>query len=117
MPGVEETARVVSDLGVLAAFFVVVISIVGFYLVKVLPEDRKYSRTLNQTILEQVALSRQALETSNLVIEQNSDEMRANRESHKRLGERLEAVEDCLHAHDLRAEAIAKDVAVIKERK
>lgn len=109
-------AELVANYGALTVFFAFGIALLGYYVFRVEPENRKYNRELNSTIMEQVALSRQALETSNEVIRMNNDEMRENRLSHQRIGERLECVEDAVKVHDTRAIDIAKDVAVIKAK-
>lgn len=112
----QVTPDAVTQYGPLVIIFTLVAAFAVYYYWKVWPEDRKYQRDLNGAILEQVALSRQALETSNLVIAQNSDELRESRGSHTRIGERLGCLEEKVERHDERAEQISKDTQAIRTK-
>ena len=86
---------------------------VHWYVVRY-PKERDAQSELTRMMWEQLALSRSALETSNLVIEQNSSEMHENRVSHSRMAERFGGLENLLARHDERAEKIAQDTECIR---
>jgi hypothetical protein len=110
------TPQQILDFGVTTVLIALVLSVTGYYLMKILPGDRQYQRKLTETIVEQVSLSRQALETSNEVIRMNSSEMKDNRLSHSRIWGRLGSLEAKVERHDERAEEIAKDTQAIRTK-
>lgn len=111
---VAPTGQLVSDLGAMTAFFVVALAFMAYYLFYLYPQERAYQREQQKQNGEQLALSRLALETSNKVIAQNSEELRFGREQHTRLGERIGGVEDVLGRHDERAERMCNDLVSVK---
>ena len=111
MPDISLDA--INNYGPLAVVFAVVLAILVHWYFKRYPDERREQQNRDQMLFEQVALSRQALETSNLVITQNSEELREARSSHHRLGERMGCLEETVVRHDQRAEQIAKDTAQI----
>jgi uncharacterized coiled-coil protein SlyX len=114
MPEINAVASSVLNYGALVVFFAVSLGLIVHWYVKRYPKELAERNKLFQVLLEQVALSRQALETSNQVITQNTSEMAETRASHIRLGERMGGMEDSLVRHDARAEEIAKDTTVIR---
>lgn len=114
MPEIDSVVAATLNYGALVVFFAVVLGLIIHWYVKRYPTELAERNKLFQILLEQVALSRQALETSNQVITQNTNEMGETRLSHVRLGERMECVEDSLIRHDSRAEEIAKDTSAIR---
>ncbi|MDY0341030.1 MAG: hypothetical protein RBS17_07440 [Coriobacteriia bacterium] len=106
---IEITPDVVSNYGALTIFFAFVLSLIGHWYFKRYPREQKERSEMMNLLVEQIVLSRQALDTSNLVIKQNIDESKEARGSHQRLGERMKCVENSLAHHDYRAEEIAKE--------
>lgn len=110
------TPEMVSQYGPLTVVFVVVLGLVLHWYFKRYPDEQKARENRDKMLFEQVALGRQALETSNLVIQQNSEHIKDGIHSHQRLGERLEVVEGTLQRHDQRAEGICTTLAEIKAK-
>lgn len=109
-----ETLQMTWVYGPLTIMFIIALGLfVHWYTVRY-PKEREAQSEITRMMWEQLGLARSALETSNLVIEQNSSEMHENRVSHGRIGERLESVESLLSRHDERAEQIAKDTTCIR---
>lgn len=115
-PSKYVTPEAVGQYGPLTIVFVVVLGLILHWYFKRYPEERDAQHTRDQMMFEQVALSRQALETSNMVIQQNSEHLKDSTHSHQRLGERFECVEGTLDRHDRRAEQIAQDLTAIKTK-
>lgn len=101
------TPEAVYQYGPLTIVFVVVLGLLLHWYFKRYPDERAAQQNRDQLLFEQIALSRQALQTSNLVITQNSELHKETVHSNTRVGERLECVEDVLARHDSRAEKIA----------
>lgn len=97
----------VSQYGPLTIVFVVVLAIFLHWYFQRYPKEREERHQRDQLLFEQVALSRQTLETSNLVIQQNSEILKDSAHSSQRVVERLGCLEDVMERHDSRAEKIA----------
>ena len=109
MTPVIPTFASVLNYGALVVFFVVVMGIALHYYLRVRPKEHAAREQRDEILLQQVTLATKAIETSNLVIAQNSDEMRENRASHNRINDRLVCVEDEM-------KKVAIDTAVIRSK-
>lgn len=116
IPVAGEVSHLVTDYGAMTAFFIVALAFMAYYLFYLWPQERNYQREQQKQNGEQLALSRMALETSNAVIAQNSEELRFGREQHNRLGERIGGVEEVLVRHDERAERMCNDLVAVKTK-
>lgn len=106
---IEITPEIVTNYGPLIVFFAFVLGVIAHWYFKRYPNEQKERSEMMKLLIEQIVLSRQALDTSNLVIKQNIEEFKDTRSSHQRLWERMEILESILTRHDMRAEDVARD--------
>lgn len=106
---IEITPEVVNNYGALTVFFAFGLGLIGHWYFKRYPREQEERSEMMNLLVEQIVLSRQALDTSNLVIKQTIEESKEARVSHQRLAERMECVGASLERHDARAEEMARD--------
>lgn len=122
MADIFQTAKTIGELGVMSVISAVAIVLCVWWIFKVRPKEQEEDKRNKEILLQQVTLSRVALENSTEVIKQNTqawtESMAENRSLRKELGVLKGAVHDLTESigrHDCRSENIARDLAILKE--
>jgi H+/gluconate symporter-like permease len=132
--GISATAKMAVDYGLAVTIAVCVVGLTVYFALKLVPqwitrksdqeeEDRRYWRKLSETMSEQIALSRQALETSNAGLERNNIVLESAMSAQavtiqelKHMSRGIDTLSACMNEHDNRAIQIARDVAVVASK-
>lgn len=116
----EEILKLIGDYGVTAILFGGLILLFAKYipsLMNIWIERLKAKNSANDLLFETIRNNSQIIENNSRVIENNTVAMQKSSTHYDKINNALDKINGSFCEHDKRAENIAKDLAILKERK
>lgn len=116
----SESVKLISDYGIVVVFLGGIILVIVKYLPRLMNvwfSRLESKNSANDLILETVRNNTQIIANNSKVIENNTVAMNRNTDNYEKIDGTLERLNDNICVHDIRAVEIAKDIAVLKERR